>query len=76
MDTPPDFTSLKNRQQAAWGSGDATVIGTTLRGGGESLAVACDFHWDDQVCRGPAIRWCRSARKRSGKAAPSHEHRR
>lgn len=50
MNTPTiDFTALKNRQQAAWTSGDYAVIGTTLQGVGESLAEACDLCWDEHV---------------------------
>ena len=39
MNAPVDFPALKVRQQAAWGSGDYAVIGTTLQIVGESLAV-------------------------------------
>jgi ubiquinone/menaquinone biosynthesis C-methylase UbiE len=49
MDVGTDFTALKNRQQAAWASGDYAVIGTTLQIVGESLAEACDLRWDEQV---------------------------
>lgn len=49
MDTPTDFTALKNRQQMAWASGDYAVIGTTLQIVGESLAEACDLRWDEAV---------------------------
>lgn len=38
----PDFTALKTRQQAAWGSGDYAVIGTTLQIVGEQLAELLD----------------------------------
>ena len=44
-----DFTALKSRQRNAWASGDYAVIGTTLQIVGESLAEACDLHWDDYV---------------------------
>ncbi len=44
-----DFTALKTRQQAAWGSGDYAVIGTTLQIVGESLAEACDLKTDERV---------------------------
>ena len=45
----PDFTALKTKQQAAWGSGDYAVIGTTLQIVGESLAEACDVRTDERV---------------------------
>jgi ubiquinone/menaquinone biosynthesis C-methylase UbiE len=44
-----DFTALKTRQQAAWGSGDYAVIGTTLQIVGEQLAEACDLRTDERV---------------------------
>ena len=44
-----DLTALKNRQQAAWASGDYAVIGTTLQIVGESLAEACDLFSDERV---------------------------
>ena len=44
-----DFTALKTRQQAAWGSGDYAVIGTTLQIVGEQLAEACDLKTDERV---------------------------
>ena len=44
-----DLNALKNRQQAAWASGDYAVIGTTLQLVGELLAEACDLRWDEQV---------------------------
>ncbi len=40
----PDFTAIKQRQQATWASGDFAVIGTTLQIVGESLAEAADVH--------------------------------
>ncbi|HEU5293565.1 MAG TPA: class I SAM-dependent methyltransferase [Burkholderiaceae bacterium] len=49
MDTSPDFTALKSRQQVAWASGDYAVIGITLQGVGESLAEACDLRCDEDV---------------------------
>ncbi|HET9976850.1 MAG TPA: class I SAM-dependent methyltransferase [Burkholderiaceae bacterium] len=45
----PDFSALKTRQQAAWGSGDYAVIGTTLQIVGETLAEACDIRTDERV---------------------------
>ena len=44
-----DFTALKTRQQAAWGSGDYAVVGTTLQIVGEQLAEACDLKTDERV---------------------------
>ncbi len=31
MDAPVDFTAVKTRLQAAWGTDDYAVIGTTLQ---------------------------------------------
>lgn len=45
----PDLGPLKNRQRAAWSSGDYAVIGTTLQWVGEQLAEACDLRWDERV---------------------------
>ena len=47
--TAPDLAALKTRQQAAWGSGDYAVIGTTLQIVGEMLAEACDLKYDEHV---------------------------
>lgn len=49
MSTPIDLTALKNRQMAAWASGDYAVIGTTLQIVGEQLAEACDLLCDETV---------------------------
>jgi ubiquinone/menaquinone biosynthesis C-methylase UbiE len=49
MNAPTDLTALKTRQQTAWASGDYAVIGTTLQLVGETLAEACDLHWDERV---------------------------
>jgi ubiquinone/menaquinone biosynthesis C-methylase UbiE len=49
MNAPIDFTAIKTRQQAAWGTGDYAVIGTTLQIVGESLAEACDLKTDERV---------------------------
>ena len=49
MNAPTDFTALKTRQMAAWGSGDYAVIGTTLQLVGEQLAEACDLRCDERV---------------------------
>jgi SAM-dependent methyltransferase len=45
----PDLAAIKTRQQAAWGSGDYAVIGTTLQIVGEQLAEACDIRTDERV---------------------------
>ena len=44
-----DFSAVKTRQQAAWASGDYSIIGTTLQIVGEMLAEACDLRWDERV---------------------------
>jgi SAM-dependent methyltransferase len=49
MSAQPDFDALKQRQQAAWASGDYAVIGTTLQLVGEQLAEACNLRWGDRV---------------------------
>ncbi len=49
MNAPVDFAALKTRQQAAWGTGDYAVIGTTLQIVGETLAEACDLKTDERV---------------------------
>jgi ubiquinone/menaquinone biosynthesis C-methylase UbiE len=49
MNAPVDFAALKTRQQAAWGTGDYAIIGTTLQIVGESLAEACDLRTDERV---------------------------
>ena len=41
--TTPDYTAIKQRQQAAWSSGDYSRIGVTLQIVGESLAEALDL---------------------------------
>lgn len=45
----PDLTAIKNRQQAAWSSGDYAVIGTTLQIAGEQLCEAVDIHGGQKV---------------------------
>ena len=49
--TPPpvDLGAVKSRQQAAWGSGDYAVIGTTLQIVGEQLCEAIDLRSTDRV---------------------------
>ena len=48
---PPtiDLTTIKRRQQAAWGSGDYAVIGTTLQIVGEMLCEAVDLRSNQRV---------------------------
>ncbi len=45
----PDFTAIKQKQQATWASGDFAVIGITLQIVGESLAEAAD------ICAGEKV---------------------
>jgi SAM-dependent methyltransferase len=45
----PDFTAIKQKQQATWASGDFAVIGTTLQIVGETLAEAADIRADERV---------------------------
>ena len=45
----PDLAAVKTRQQAAWGSGNYAVIGTTLQIVGESLCEAADIRADERV---------------------------
>src|SRR3974390_3674296 len=45
----PDLASLKNRQQAAWSSGNYAVIGTTLQIVGEELCEALDIRAGSKV---------------------------
>ena len=49
MNAPTDLIALKTRQQAAWGTGDYAVVGTTLQIVGELLAEACDLKTDERV---------------------------
>jgi ubiquinone/menaquinone biosynthesis C-methylase UbiE len=49
MNAPTDLNALKNRQMAAWASGDYAVVGTTLQLVGELVAEACDLRWDERV---------------------------
>jgi ubiquinone/menaquinone biosynthesis C-methylase UbiE len=44
-----DFTTIKQRQQATWASGDFAVIGVTLQIVGESLAEAADVRAGERV---------------------------
>jgi ubiquinone/menaquinone biosynthesis C-methylase UbiE len=64
----PDLTALKNRQQAAWSSGDYAVVGTTLQIVGEQLCEALDVRagqkvldvaaGNGNVSLAAAHRWC------------------
>jgi len=45
----PDYSAIKQRQQATWASGDFAVIGTTLQIVGESLAEAADIRAGERV---------------------------
>jgi len=45
----PDFTAIKQRQQATWSSGDYAVVGTTLQIVGENLAEAADVRAGEHV---------------------------
>ncbi|MFC7551108.1 class I SAM-dependent methyltransferase [Pseudoroseomonas wenyumeiae] len=47
--SPPDFTALKQRQQANWASGDYAVIGVTLQIVGEQLCEAVDLRSGERV---------------------------
>jgi len=46
---PADLAALKNRQQAAWSSGDYAVVGTTLQIVGEELCEALDLRAGQNV---------------------------
>jgi ubiquinone/menaquinone biosynthesis C-methylase UbiE len=45
----PDLAAVKQRQQAAWASGDFAVIGVTLQIVGEELAEAADIRANERV---------------------------
>src|SRR6476620_8183583 len=45
----PDYTAIKQRQQATWASGDYTIVGTTLQIVGETLAEAVDVRSGERV---------------------------
>jgi SAM-dependent methyltransferase len=49
VQTLPWLTVLKDRQRAAWASGDYAVVGTTLQLAGEQLAESVDVRWDERV---------------------------
>lgn len=45
----PDYTAIKQRQQATWASGDFAVVGVTLQIVGETLAEAADIRAGERV---------------------------
>jgi SAM-dependent methyltransferase len=45
----PDLAAVKAKQQAAWGSGDYAVVGTTLQIVGESVCEAVDLRSNQRV---------------------------
>jgi ubiquinone/menaquinone biosynthesis C-methylase UbiE len=45
----PDFTAIKQRQQATWAAGDYAVVGTTLQIVGERLCEAVDLRSGERV---------------------------
>lgn len=45
----PDYTSIKERQQMTWASGDYAVVGTTLQIVGERLCDAVDIRAGERV---------------------------
>src|SRR5712671_2304119 len=44
-----DLSTIKSRQQAAWGSGDYAIVGTTLQIVGETLCEAVDLRSNQRV---------------------------
>ena len=61
----PDFTAIKQRQQATWASGDFAVIGTTLQIVGEPLCEAVDVRAGERCSTSlPATATLRSAAAR------------
>jgi ubiquinone/menaquinone biosynthesis C-methylase UbiE len=45
----PDYTAIKQKQQATWASGDYAVVGTTLQLVGERLCDAIDIRAGERV---------------------------
>ena len=45
----PDYTAIKQKQQATWASGNYAVVGTTLQIVGEMLAEAADVMAGERV---------------------------
>lgn len=46
---PADLAAVKQRQQAAWSTGDYAVVGTTLQIVGEQLCESLDLHAGERV---------------------------
>ena len=46
---PPDYSAIKTKQQATWGSGDYSRIGVTLQITGEALCEAMDLYAGQSV---------------------------
>ena len=49
ISTMPDFSAIKQRQQATWATGDYAVVGTTLQIVGEQLCEAVDLRAGERV---------------------------
>lgn len=49
LQQPVDYTAIKQRQQAAWASGDYAVVGTTLQIVGEQLCESIELRPDATV---------------------------
>lgn len=49
MNTTPDYTAIKAKQNIAWGTGDYAKVGVTLQITGEELAEAMDLKPDSKV---------------------------
>ena len=47
--TAPNYSAIKQRQQATWASGNFAIIGTTLQVVGETLAEAADVRAGERV---------------------------
>jgi ubiquinone/menaquinone biosynthesis C-methylase UbiE len=47
--TTPDYTAIKQKQQATWASGDYAMVGTTLQLVGERLVDAIDIRAGERV---------------------------
>jgi tRNA/tmRNA/rRNA uracil-C5-methylase (TrmA/RlmC/RlmD family) len=47
--TASDLSAIKQRQQAAWASGDYAVVGTTLQIVGEALCESADLQAGSHV---------------------------
>ena len=68
VETQPDLSAVKQRQQGAWSSGDYAIVGTTLQIVGEQLCEALDLRpgskvldvaaGNGNVTLAAARRWC------------------